>query len=245
MASNKVVKHIDKLVDKLVDKDKDKLVDKDKSTIKKTNIERFLSIASKLHINRKLNASSQYKYAYVLLDTDNKDPNLSTTNTFGWNVINFVALKTGTVSVIGKLRDIIGMRVYPITATFNAPIPAAGKIWVNNVVNLNYNFTILINELQSQSYIGRENRKFHFVFFPFIMNFGYDAYHHPFVPQNPYIEYITSSRGNGWVWFKIPFTTISTMTVSVGDPFDLLTQPTNQRMLIPIQLVYLSELDDN
>jgi hypothetical protein len=212
---------------------------------KQINISKFFSIANKLHIQRKLNAPNHYKYAYVLLDTDNKDPNISTNTTFGWNVLNFVSLQTGTISVIGKLRDIIGMRLYPVTAVFSTPIPAPGKIWINYVANLNYNFTILIKEFESQSYFGREGRKFHFVLSPFIMNLDYNFDNYPSVPQNPYIEYITSSRGNGWVWFKIPFTSVSTMTASIGDPFDLLTQPTNQRMLIPIQLIYLSELDDN
>lgn len=216
-----------------------------KKQTRKLAIKRFFNIASALHIQRKLNAPAHYKYAYILLDTNNIDPNLSSGTTFGWNLINFVSLQTGTISVIGKLRDIVGMRLYPVKANIIAPIPAPGKTWIGNTVNLNYNFTILIHEFQAQSYVGREGRKFHFDLFPYIMNYNYDALNHPYTPAIPYIEYTTSGKGNGWFWFKTPFTTINTITMSIGDPFDLLTLDTNQRTLVPIQLIYLSELDDN
>jgi hypothetical protein len=212
-------------------------------------IKRFFDLQSKLHLQRKCNPSSLHKYAYVLLDTSNTSTELSSETVFGWNIVNFVTLQKGTVSIIGKLRDIIGMRLYPVTATFTVPIPAPGKKWISDVVNLDYNFTILIKEFQAQSYNGHDGSKFHFVMYPNMMSNGYLQTGYPFVYQNAYVEYTTIGKGNGWFWFKTPITLTSTMSLQVGDPFDLLQQRTAEgfypRMIVPIQLIYLNAFDDN
>jgi len=230
----------DKPVVKLVDTPTEK-----KYIKKKIIIDRFFSIASKMHLKSIIRPSSLYKYAYVLLDTDNASSELSNGTIFGWNLTNFVTLQKGTIPIIGKVRDIVGMRLYPVTGIFNIPIPAPGKVWVNNIANLNYNFTILIKEFQAQSYAAHNSSKFHFVLFPYVMNYLYDNVGNPYMPPNPYIEYVTSGKGNGWFWFKTPITLANTITVQIGDPFNLVTQANNTRTLIPIQLIYLSEVDDN
>lgn len=227
-----------------------------KKNKKELIVKRFFDLQSKIHLQRKLNPSSLYKYAYVLLDTGNIASELSNRTTFGWNVVNFVTLQTGTVSIIGKLRDIVGMRLYPVTATFEVPIPAPGKQWISSVVNLDYNYTILIKEFQAQSYVAHDNSKFHFVMYPKIMSYGYIATGYPYVYSNPsvaytesIIEYTTIGKGNGWFWFKTPMTLASTMSLQIGDPFDLVLQvPEGEyypRMIIPIQLIYLDAVDDN
>lgn len=202
-------------------------------------------MSSVLHMQRMLLPSTSYKYAYILLDTNNASPELSNGSVFGWNVLNFVSLQKGVVSVIGQLRDIIAMRLYPVTAIFNSPIPVPGKIWINNVINLNYNMTILIKEFQAQAYVGHNGIKFHFAMYPQVMNYDHNMIGFPLIPTRPYIEYNTISKGDGWFWFKTPITTVSTMTISIGDPFNLLTQSTNRRTLIQLQLIYTDVTSDN
>ena len=207
-------------------------------------INKFLTLATKMHLKQIVTPTSSYKYAYVLLDTDNAASELSTVSTFGWNLTNFVTLQQGTVSVIGKVRDIVGLRLYPVTATLITPLPAPGKIWINNVANLNYNFTILIKEFQAQSYAAHTGVKFHFNLFPYIMNYSYTFDNQPYTPANPYIEYVTSGKGNGWFWFKTPITLANTLTIQMSDPFNPVTIATNTRMLIPLQLIYKDSNDN-
>ncbi len=204
-------------------------------------IEKMFGIKDLYYIQRKLNVSARYQYAYILLDTDNADSTLSNGTKFGWKFINYISLKPGVVSCVNNIRDLVGMRIFPVKADLTCPINENGKIYYNNVVNVNNNFTILIEEFKAQSFIGRDGRRFHFVLFPAIMNFISQNRGPPITPANPYIEYTTSGKGNGWFWFRTPITEFSTITISIGDPFDLVNLSNNVRTLIPIQLIYLAE----
>ena len=204
-------------------------------------INKIFNVKDKYYIQRKLTPHAQYQYAYVLLDTGNASTELSSGNKFVWKVTNFVSLETGVVSCVNNIRDIVGMRLFPVKANLISPINESGKIYYNNVVNVNNNFTILIEEFKAQSFIGRDGRKFHFVLFPAIMNLEEQKYGSPITPANPYIEYVTSGKGNGWFWFRTPITEFSTLTISMGTPFDLVALTSNTRTLIPIQFIYLAE----
>lgn len=204
-------------------------------------INKIFNVKDKYYIQRKLTPHAQYQYAYVLLDTGNASAELSSGNKFVWKVTNFVSLETGVVSCVNNIRDIVGMRLFPVKANLISPINESGKIYYNNVVNVNNNFTILIEEFKAQSFIGRDGRKFHFVLFPAIMNLEEQKFGSPITPANPYIEYVTSGKGNGWFWFRTPITEFSTLTISMGTPFDLVALASNTRTLIPIQFIYLAE----
>ncbi len=211
----------------------------------KSQISKFYGMSDKWHIQRMVNPKAQYQYAYVLLDTNNAAPELTSTTTFGWNVINYISQRSGTVSMVSNIRDLVGMRIFPVTMQLITPVGEAGKTYTNNVTNINNNFTILIHEFQAQSFVGREGRKFHFALFPALMNPQFPAQGPSFTPANPYFEFTTSGKANGWFWFRTPITEFSTMTISIGNPFDLVKPGANNtRTLIPIQLVYLSEKEN-
>jgi hypothetical protein len=219
-----------------------KLIKKERSKEKTSDLTKFYGISDIWYIQRAITPKSQYQYAYVLLDTNNVAPELSGKTTFGWRVLNYLTQQAGTVSVCNNIRDLVGMRIFPVTSQLITPVGETGKIYTNNNINMNNNFTILIHEFQAQSFIGREGRRFHFSLFPQIMNFNYTISDVGVIPQNPYIEFTVSGKCNGWFWFKTPITEFSTMTISIGNPFDLV-QPgaNNTRTLIPLQLIYLAE----
>jgi hypothetical protein len=208
-------------------------------------ITKLFDVSDKYKLQRMINPKAQYKYAYVLLDTNNAAPELSSDTVFGWNVVNFISQQSGTVSTVNNIRDLVGMRIFPVTMQLITPVGETGKTYVNNIVNINNNFTILIHEFQAQSFVGREGRKFHFSLFPALMN--PTTIFNPKLnatPIDPYYEFTTSGKGNGWFWFRTPITEFSTMTISIGNPFDLVRpNANNTRTLIPIQLVYLEERD--
>ncbi len=211
----------------------------------KSQISKFYGMSDKWHIQRMVNPKAQHQYAYVLLDTNNAAPELTSTTTFGWNVINYISQRSGTVSMVSNIRDLVGMRIFPVTMQLITPVGEAGKTYTNNVTNINNNFTILIHEFQAQSFVGREGRKFHFALFPALMNPQFPSIGPSFTPANPYFEFTTSGKANGWFWFRTPITEFSTMTISIGNPFDLVKPGANNtRTLIPLQLVYLSEKEN-
>jgi len=234
----------DKILDEVVDDDEAlEIVKRMRDT--STNITKFYGMSDKWYIQRMVNPKAQYQYAYVLLDTNNISPELSGDKYYGWNVINYITQQEGTVSTVSNIRDLVGMRIFPVTMQLVAPVGETGKIYTNNVVNVNNNFTILIHEFQAQSYTGRDGRKFHFSLFPYIMNLICDPSLPAITPANPYIEFTTSGKCNGWFWFRKPITEFSTMTISIGNPFDLVKPDLNTRTLIPLQLIYLAEKTSN
>lgn len=209
---------------------------------KNSKIKKFYGMSDKWYIQRALNPTAQYQYAYVLLDTNNAAAELSSDTQFGWRVINYISQQSGTVSTVSNIRDLVGMRIFPITTQLITPVGETGKVYTNNVANINNNFTVLIHEFQAQSFVGRDGRKFHFALFPALMNLQTVFFGSAITPANPYFEFTTSGKANGWFWFRTPITEFSTMTISIGNPFDLVKPGANNtRTLIPLQLIYLSE----
>lgn len=213
----------------------------DEEVLDKLSTKKLFGISDKFYLQRIINPAAQYQYAYVLLDTSVADPNLSTDTVYGWRFLNYVSQETGVVCSTNNIRDIVGMRIYPVVSQLTAPIGEPNKTYVNNVVDLNHNMTVLIHEFQAQSFVGREGRKFHFVLFPFLMNPQIVSFSFPITPPTPYYEYTTSGKGNGWFWFRTPITEFSTLSVSLANPYDPIKLDKNVRTLIPIQLVFLSE----
>lgn len=227
----------------------------DDTTVKKAQVMNVLGISTIQSLSKKLNPSLNYKSAYILLDTNNRDTTLSTDYKFTWQFLNNTSLSTGTVNVIGKVRDIVAMRLFPVKTNVVSSILGEenkNKICYNNLVTMNGNFTVLIEEFKAQSYIGRDGRRFHFVMFPAIMNLitvpgpvlG-PTYVLAWLPANPYIEFTTSGKANGWFYFQKPITQFSTLTVSIGNPFDLMSLSNNGRTLIPLEFIYADDSSDN
>lgn len=206
-----------------------------------SSVTKFYGLSDLHYLTRRLNPSSQYQYGYVLLDTNNADADLSTDVKFAWRVLNYDSTSDGTVNVPSNTRDLVGMRIFPITMKLTTPVGEPDKTYFNNIITENSNYTVLIHEFQAQSYIGREGRKFHFVLFPYLMNPSTPKKGPAYTPGNPYIEFVTGGKANGWFWFRTPITEFSTMTVSIGNPFNLVTLSNTVRTLIPIQLIYLAD----
>ncbi len=205
-------------------------------------------------LDKALIPKNNYKRAYIVLDTDNIDTTLSNgVNTFGWNFLNNATVKVGTVNYIGKVRDIVGMRVYGAKINIDAspttvfaqsgtnPTYVGSTLnpyYYNNNSTITSNaLTILIHEFSAQASIGREGRKYHFILLPF--NISLVA-----APAEYYAEYINITKGDGWIWFKIPITTFSTLTISMGNPFSLITISKNIRTLITMEIIYLDNNDN-
>lgn len=171
---------------------------------------------------------------------------MSTNTKPSW-LVTHSSKTTGSVYLDPRVHRIKAMRIYPTTT--NLIVPSAPyeygeltKIYSGTRLNMNYNITVLIHELQAQSYVGRDGRKFHFVLYPQLMNPSNQHDNEPPVtPDNPYFELLTSGKMNGWYYFKESMPCPSSLTVSMGCPFELLrigTDTSTNRILVPLELVY-------
>lgn len=205
----------------------------------RVNITSVYGIENKNDLRRAINPSANYKEAFLLFDSDFKDPSRSTGSTFAWNVSNVQVQQTGTIPTVASLRNIVGMRLYPFTMTLIPPIQSRDKVILSPNVMGNYNYSIYIEEFKSQAIYGRGGRNYHFITFPYILNVGYfDKLDEPVTPPNPYVEFVTSGKGNGWFWFQKPIVEFSTITINFGNPWDLITIPTTTRIILPIKFIY-------
>jgi hypothetical protein len=123
------------------------------------------------------------------------DQSVTNIKSFQWTYIQkSQSLSNGSVNVIGNVRDIIGLRIYPFRIPYS-----------QDSDNKYSKISLLIQELGSQAFIAHENRKFHFMLNATIdgefINLDADVY-------------------NGYFWFEKPITTLDTLTVSFGNPLE-------------------------
>lgn len=210
-----------------------------REVIPRTEITSVYGMESKHEVRKVINPSANYKEMFLLFDSDFKDTSRSTNQSFSWNVSNTFTKQTGTVSTASSLRNVVGMRLYPFTMTLIPPIQETDKTMISYNVMANNNYTIFIEEFRSQAYYGKNGRHYHFITFPYILNPDYmHLSDKPMTPADPYIEFVTSGKGNGWFWFHEPIVEFSTITLNFGNPWSVITIPTTTRVIVPIKFIY-------
>lgn len=205
----------------------------------RVNVSSFYGMKSKYELQRAVNPTVNYKEEFLLFDSNFKDLSRSDGVTFSWNVVNTQVKQIGTISTVVSLRNIVGMQLYPFTMTLATPIQSNEKTIINYNAMADYNYTIFIEEFKSQAIYGRDGRHYHFVVFPYISNPNYlQNLDEPITPANPYVEFVTSGKGNGWFWFQKPIIEFSTITINFGNPWDLISIPNTSRIILPIKFIY-------
>jgi hypothetical protein len=163
-----------------------------------TGVNNLFGIKSVNDFVRVLNPKSKERRNHMLLDSRYRvtsDQSVTQIKTFQWNYIQKSQSRTdGSVNVIGNVRDIIGLRIYP----FRIP-------YAPDSDNKYTKISLFIQELGAQSFIAHEDRKFHFMLNASIdgsfINLDADVY-------------------NGYFWFENPITTLNTLTISFGNPLE-------------------------
>jgi len=149
---------------------------------------------------RSLNPASLTRKNYMFMDSryrgdaSNSHQRISE---YTWGYVQKSQLTSdGFVNVIGNVREIIGLRIYP----FRIPYDTTAD---NNKYA---RVSILIKELESQSFIAHEQRKFHFMARSTV--------------DNKFIELDTDDFNDGYFWFEKPITTIPSLTLTFGNPIE-------------------------
>ena len=146
-------------------------------------------------LQRIINPGLVKKNIYILLDSRYRILDNDGTTAFQWNFNNNELTTQGSVNAIGNIRDITSMRICPIRIPYNS-----------NADNEYQRVTMLIQEFSAQSFIGQENRRFHFIFKPEV--------------SDRWIDLQTDNFNDGYFEFRNPITRLETFTISFGSPLE-------------------------
>lgn len=177
---------------------------KKKPNLPKYNLEKIFGLS--LYKSRKLfNETSLYTYRYVSLDTSNSTGYDFVARKYKWNYNGTPVVQDGTASSTGPIKNIIGMRVFPIVMK--------EFLGFRDLYNI---YTLTIDELISQSFIGHEKQRYHFMF---------RVKNYPVVGVSNWIEFNPHDFNRGYFWFKTPIQNISTFTISMANPVQAVDIP--------------------
>lgn len=162
------------------------------NVLKGCNISSIMGISKPSEIMRRFNPESMLRKNYFLLDSRYKNPT-STQKQFTWDYSSDKSQQMGTVNIIGNIRDIVALRVYP----FRIP-------YVSSADTKHKRISLLIHEFSSQSFFAHEDRRFHFMLETSVDN--------DFIDCDPY------KQNDMYYYFEKPFTTFTSITISFGNP---------------------------
>ncbi len=185
-----------------------------------TEVNQFLGIDDLTTVKMLFNPESLYVHYYIVLDSDFRDKTaeVSTSITkFTWQYAATQNLKTGFCNSVGVIKDIVGMRMYQPRVPYLAGMDTSAK-----------RVSVLVEEFGAQAFNAENGRRFHFLLRP------------NFVALQTSIELSTEDFNDGIYNFRLPITTVSSFTISFGDPLNVLTfsEPFD-RFIIPFEFVCL------
>lgn len=182
------------------------------------NIESLFGISTKYQLQRSLHPQIQYTKNYIVLDSKNRVPS-NDLRQITWNYIADAIYQQGTVNTKGIVRDLIGLRFYPIRIAQNFGLSGV----------YNPNFTLLIEEFKSQSFIGARN-----------YHVALRQTPNPTVPPAPstIAQQELTPLNDGYYWFYKPFVTINTISISLANPVVPINVPIAQQILYTQYFTY-------
>lgn len=187
---------------------------------KAINIASIFGIKDKYQLQRSLHPQLQYTKNYIILDSKNRVPS-NNLQQMQWLYLSDATFQQGTVNTKGQVRDLIGIRMYPLRAAQNFGISGA----------YNPTYTLLIEEFKAQSFIGHQGRNFHFM-----LRQTPNPTTPPTAPAVAQQELMPMN--DGYFWFRKPFTTINTLTISLANPLVVINIPVAQQVLYSQYFTY-------
>lgn len=158
------------------------------------------------------NPESLYVHYYVCMNTNNRlveedEGGGGVITKFKWNYAPTKDVRSGYAVSSGDIRNVVGIRMYQPRIHYLAGM--------DNTAN---RVSILIEELQTQSFVAENGHRFHFLLRPDIENRGLTG---------DYVELSTEDYEDAIFKFRKPITEFDTLTISFGDPFTVLSFPSS------------------
>ena len=147
------------------------------------------------------NPETQYQKHYIVLDSRYRLLTTNGTSVFRWQYVDNANISSGAVNTIGTIKNLVSMKLYQ-------------PVFPNKSLNsMTQRLSILIDEFSAQSFIASANRRYHFI-----------------TRTNPtsngkYVECQTEDFNDGVYKFHTPITQFNTLTITFGDPLDIISLP--------------------
>jgi hypothetical protein len=164
-----------------------------------------MGVSSLFNMSKKINPKSKEYYSYIMLDTDNVVPELSTDNRFVWRLNDGSPVyNTGTINLPHKLYSITKMRI--------------GRITLANIHYAEYNtirysasrrFATTLHNFSAQSIIPQNGNKFHFL----------HQYKHDVENRGNTMTITPFFSNRGWFRFNKPHRNTDIIEMSIADIF--------------------------
>lgn len=160
------------------------------------------------------NPSAHYKRKFIVLDSINQKDATNGSGKLSWDVVPSRDFFGGCVNTTRQLRNIVGIRM--VSARWE------------KIPELHYmsddiaRWTILIEELVTQSCMGFEGRKYHFM-----TTIGAKA-NVDSTGTYTYYDMTLHNFNKGYYWFRRPITTLSQITLSFGCPWYVFKMKSNK-----------------
>lgn len=159
-----------------------------------------------------INPRSRYKSKIIFLDSFFQNLTLNGTGIMRWdlNPSKNVPDELGIVNINSNIQNIVGMRLGGSKWSAVSLIGAATYIDDNRLNR----YSMFIEELSAQSFIGTDGYRFHFMMQASGAGVDdeaniYEQYEMQLVPFN-----------KGYYWFREPVTLLNSITFRFGDPFN-------------------------
>jgi len=180
----------------------------DNSNDKSININNFLGINDLNEFKMLFNPESMHVHYYLALDSNFRETTYndpinevsSSIKKFTWKYAPTQYTGTGFCNSVGVIRDVIGMRMYQPRVPYLAAMNTSAK-----------RVSVLIEEFKAQAFIAENGRRYHFLLRP------------NFIAGQTSIELSTEEYNDGIFNFRNPITKIDSITLSFGDPLEILT----------------------
>lgn len=183
------------------------------------NIKSILKYPSLEKFAYAFNPALQYKKAYITLDS--KYARFLDDNTkLQWDYSDMLTESAFSTNSVNTIKNVVKVHIYSavLTPQFTSPMKRG---------------TILIEEFKSQSFIAQNGRRFHMMGLLNDLALPLSIANRSAIPQSygytPDIslvdkyEILAGFRFNeGMYYFNKPFTNFNTLTLSFGNPFDLI-----------------------
>jgi hypothetical protein len=170
-------------------------------------VKQLFGLSHVYEIQKIFNESALYQRNYVMLDSSNVVPYDTNNKIYKWEYNGNSNLAQGVANSNYPLKNIVSMRLFPL------------KFHYYRTYHDFYNvYTLLIDELSAQAYVGHEGRKYHFM-----MSVSYDNNGTGSLTFNPH------NFNKGRFHFRSPIKFISSFTISMADPFTIIDIPSGKQ----------------
>lgn len=174
---------------------------------KNIDIAKLFGTRTPFELQMMFNPSAAYLQSYIIFDSKYRQRESTSRGTF--NKMSFgysptTNFATGIINSVGKIRDVIAMRIYrPV-------IPFVTALYMTDARRI----SLTVEEFTAQSMILSNGRRVHF-----IMNYDLDSI------TGDLLSIIIEDFNDGIFRFSKPIQSFETLTLSFGNPDTLVTFP--------------------